>query len=204
MLIEALIASDRLRAESLLDQALKDMAPLSVIDDLIVPVLEEMGNAWQAGHLSLSQIYIAGRVCETVIARALPNIGQPPTSGPRIAIAVLTDFHMLGKRIVCSTLRASGRGVLDYGRVTVQDLINRVAADRVDILLISTLMLPAALRVREVRDQLDAKNAKVRIAVGGAPFRFDPQLWQQVGADAMGLTASDAIQIVQRWSEDAS
>jgi hypothetical protein len=32
--------------------------------------------------------------------------------------------------------------------------------------------------------------------VGGAPFRFDDQLWREVGADAMGLSASDALKIL--------
>ena len=42
-----------------------------------------------------------------------------------------------------------------------------------------------------------------KIAVGGAPFLFDPDLWREVGADAMGKNASDAISIVRKWMEEA-
>jgi methanogenic corrinoid protein MtbC1 len=38
--------------------------------------------------------------------------------------------------------------------------------------------------------------------VGGAPFLFDDQLWQEVGADAMGKSASDAVAIVERLMGD--
>jgi methanogenic corrinoid protein MtbC1 len=34
--------------------------------------------------------------------------------------------------------------------------------------------------------------------VGGAPFLFDNQLWQEVGADAMGNSAAEAVTIVER------
>jgi trimethylamine corrinoid protein len=56
--------------------------------------------------------------------------------------------------------------------------------------------------VAEVRAALPAQ---VRIVVGGAPFRFDAELWRQVGADAMGRTAADALDIVATLSaEEAS
>ena len=37
-----------------------------------------------------------------------------------------------------------------------------------------------------------------KVVVGGAPFLFDDQLWQEVGADAMGKSAADAVAIVTR------
>ncbi len=36
----------------------------------------------------------------------------------------------------------------------------------------------------------------VKIVVGGAPFRFDDQLWREVGADAMCRTASEAVDVI--------
>jgi methanogenic corrinoid protein MtbC1 len=66
----------------------------------------------------------------------------------------------------------------------------------VKILLISTLMLASALRVKEVRAMLDAVSTDVKLIVGGAPFRLAANLWREVGADAMGNNASDTIAIV--------
>ncbi|MBF0192844.1 MAG: cobalamin-dependent protein [Magnetococcales bacterium] len=127
-----------------------------------------------------------------------PQDGPQPAP-PRQAIAVLNDYHLLGKRIVHAMLRASGIPIHDYGRMTVDELVARVIADRVEILLISTLMLPSALQVKTLRTALTDHNLKVRIAVGGAPFLFDDTLWQEVGADAMGRNAADAIRITRQW-----
>ena len=58
-------------------------------------------------------------------------------------------------------------------------------------------MLPSALKIKQVRDKLVEMALDVKIVVGGAPFRFDAQLWQEVGADAMCRTASEALPLIK-------
>jgi len=70
-------------------------------------------------------------------------------------------------------------------------------ADKIRVLMISVLMLPSALKVREVCERLKARGADIRVIVGGAPFMFDADLWKEVGADAMGSSAAQAVEIVQ-------
>ena len=199
---EALESLDRPRIEALFQRAMRRYSPMEVAEGVIVPALEQLGAAWDAGTVALSQIYMSSRICEDIVERVLPASAAERKGQPRIAIAVLGDYHTLGKRIVLSVMRASGFDVLDYGRMDVEALVERVLADDVKILLISVLMLPAALKVKAVRAALDARGSRVRIAVGGAPFLFDPELWHEVEADAMGRNAADAVTIVQRWQED--
>lgn len=197
----ALAALDRPRIAALFEQALSRKPPMQAIEELMVPALVHLGEEWDAGRIALSQIYMSGRICEDLVERMLPATAEERKSHPRMAIVVLSDYHTLGKRIVLSVMRASGFDVLDYGRMDVEGLVERVLADDVKILLISVLMLPSALKVKAVRSALDARGAKVKIAVGGAPFLFDPELWREVGADALGHNAADAVAIVQRWRE---
>lgn len=198
----ALEALDRPRIETLFLDAIARHPPMQVVETLIVPALEQLGEDWYAGRVALSQIYMSSRICEELVERVLPPMASARKSKPRHAIAVLSDYHMLGKRIVLSVMRASGFEVLDYGRMDVEQLVQRVVADDVKILLISTLMLPSALKVKAVKTALDAAGKQVRIAVGGAPFLFDPNLWREVGADAMGRNAADAVAIVRAWMEE--
>lgn len=198
---DALESLDRARAEILIRQAIGCRPPIEVVESLIVPVLERLGEGWSDGTVALSQIYMSGRICEDIVGRLLPAVASTRTKQPRHAIVVLSDYHLLGKRIVLSVLRASGFNTLDYGRMEVEPLVERVLADGVDVLLVSVLMLPAALKVKTLREALEARGARVRIAVGGAPFVFDPELWQEVGADVMGRNAADAVAIVRGWTE---
>ena len=59
-------------------------------------------------------------------------------------------------------------------------------------------MLSSALQVRKVRDLIGRMHLPIKLIVGGAPFRFDGQLWKEVGADAMGYSAVDALEIMNR------
>jgi methanogenic corrinoid protein MtbC1 len=200
-LYAALAALDRPRIEALFQDAVSHKGPMQAIEDLMVPALVQLGEEWDAGKIALSQIYMSSRICEDIVERMLPAMAEERKSYPRVAIVVLSDYHTLGKRIVLSVMRASGFDVLDYGRMDVEQLLERLLADDVKILLISVLMLPSALKVKTVRSALDARGIKVKIAVGGAPFLFDPELWREVGADAIGRNAADAVAIVQRWRE---
>jgi methanogenic corrinoid protein MtbC1 len=65
-------------------------------------------------------------------------------------------------------------------------------------------MLPSALKIKKVKEKLTNMNLDVKIVVGGAPFRFDDQLWQEVGADAMCKDASEAVDVIQEVIGDAS
>lgn len=201
---DALAALDRPRVEALFQQALSRTGPMQAVEELMVPALIQLGEEWNAGKVALSQIYMSSRICEDIVDRILPVSATGRKAHPRLAIAVLSDYHTLGKRIVLSVMRASGFDVLDYGRMDVDELVERVLADDVKILLISVLMLPSALKVKAVRAALHARGNRVRIAVGGAPFLFDPELWREVGADAMGRSAADAVTIARRWKEDRS
>ena len=200
-LYEALIALDTPKATALFEQAISGKGPVLAVEEMMVPALMRMGEEWSSGKIALSQTYMGSRICESIVDRLLPQGTEQQKGLPKTAIAVLSDYHMLGKRMVLSVLRASGWPVIDYGRQETDELVERVLKDDTKILLISVLMLPSALKVREVRSALDTRGAKVRIAVGGAPFLFDPGLWREVGADAMGKSAADAVTIVQRWRE---
>lgn len=198
----ALAALDRPRIEALFRVAVREHGPTRAIEDLMVPALTRLGREWDSGEIALSQIYMSSRICEDIVDEALPPTVAERKSAPRVAIAVLADYHMLGKRIVLSVMRASGIEVADFGRMDVAPLVERIVAEQVEILLLSVLMLPAALKVKTLRAELAARGVQVRIAVGGAPFFFDPELWREVGADAVGHNAAEAVDIVRRWQKE--
>lgn len=196
---ESLETLDRVSADSIFNRALAMHSPMQAIEQIVVPALEQIGNSWQEGNIALSQVYMSGRFCEELVEKVLPPSDPDRKHQPRSAIVVLSDYHMLGKRIVYSLMRASGFELFDYGRMDVDELLERAMSDRIRVLLISILMLPSALKVREVCAKLKAAGAPIKVVVGGAPFLFDAQLWQEVGADAMGYSAADAVKIVDAW-----
>ncbi len=173
---------------------------MKVAGDLISSTLMRIGDMWDSGNLSLSQVYMSSMICEKIVDKILLPQGQIREFQPKMAIAVVEDFHLLGKRIIYSTLRASGYDILDLGGgLTIERIAETVKIQEIKILLLSVLMLPSALRIKELRSQL--KGVEVIIVVGGAPFRFDDQLWREVGADYCGKDSSEALEIVSKIME---
>ena len=195
---EALESLDRVKADSIFQQVLLQRTPLEAVEQVVVPALEQIGAAWHAGEVALSQVYMSGRFCEELVDKTLPPSDPDRKHQPRSAIVVLSDYHDLGKRIVYSVMRASGFELFDYGRMDVDALVKRALTDKIRVLLISVLMLPSALKVREVCSGLKENGADIKVIVGGAPFLFDSELWKEVGADAMGSSAAQAVAIVDR------
>lgn len=197
----ALLMLDRDLAEEIFLKATKQGSPIEVAGQLISATLKSIGEAWEDGRISLSQEYMSGIICEELIDKILPPTSFVRISQPRMAIAVFEDYHMLGKRIVLSTLRASGYDLIDLGGgVTTEQILETVERENIKILLLSVLMLPSALRVKELKKKLEKTD--VKIIVGGAPFRFDEELWKEVGADAVGKDSSEAIEIVAQMMEE--
>lgn len=198
----ALLALDRVSASRVFRDADPQRAPIERVEHLIVPVLERIGAGWEAGTVSLAQVYMSGRLCEELVDTLLPANDSARIAHPPMAIAVLEDYHFLGLRLVFSALRASGYALINYGHCDVDQLVERVCQDGIRILLISTLMLPSALRVRDVRHRLQTAKHAVTLIVGGAPYRFDDQLWHEVGADAVGASAGEAAGLIRQYLGD--
>lgn len=195
--VAALLALDRGRLEEIIAQVGTTDA-LAPIDMLVAPALEQIGEQWEQGEASLSQVYMSGRLCEELIGEQWALDAPPhPTEHLRIGISTLDDYHLLGKRMVIAVLRASGYRIHDYGTADAPTLAAWAVRDDLQVLLLSVLMLPSALRVKDLRTALEAAGQRTRVLVGGAPFRFDPNLWREVGADAAGATAADALALVR-------
>ncbi len=136
-LADALLTMDRVRVKSLIEAELEGGDELvTLTDQTLVPVLEAIGNGWEAGEPALSQMYMAGRIVEERLPQKF-TISPPEASSARIAITVLEDYHMLGKNMVVSLLRAAGHSVQDWGRTSVEEAVERARTEETELLLIS-------------------------------------------------------------------
>lgn len=200
---DALLSVDRTKARDIIDKFTKTHGEIEAVEQVIVPALEKIGYGWEQGKVALAQVYMSGRISEDLTNAILPQSSKHRRSQPKMAIAVLEDYHNLGKSIVSAVLQSRGYELLDYGHgIGVEELFDLVKRDNVEILLISVLMLHSALLIKDLTEKVRESGMSTRIIVGGAPFRFDKQLWQEVGAYAMAASSSDILQIIEQLMED--
>ena len=196
-----LLLMNTLNAKEILNHALDIVSYEAALNRIIVPTLQRIGSGMDSGNYSLSQIYMSGKICEKLVEDILPKPPLEFCQSPKIAIGVLADHHQLGKRIIYSTLRAAGYDLMDFGSgLKVEELINKTIDNQIQFLLISVLMFPSALQVKEVKSGLKGHNVKV--IVGGAPFLFDRSLNTKIEADAVGYNGTDAIQILNSFIKE--
>jgi trimethylamine corrinoid protein len=200
----ALLAVDRTRAREIFMKGVQTDGSLPFMENLVGEVFDRIGAAWESGTIALSQVYMAGRICEELSLAVLPSGHPDRKNDPDIALALFEDHHTLGKRMVLSVLRTEGYAVHDWGQVNLESALARIRKEPVHILMVSCLMLSSALRIQKLTKAIRDEQLPVKVVVGGAPFRFDPALWQEIGADAMGATASQAGALVRSLNEGQS
>jgi len=122
--------------------------------------------------------------------------------GARVAIGVVDgDTHDIGKNLVKAMLEASGFFVSDLGRgVSVETFVGAAERGDVDVIAMSTLMTTTMERMRDVIVSLEERGIRdrVRVIVGGAPVSAG--FAREIGADAYGSDAADAVRIVRSFA----
>jgi len=109
------------------------------------------------------------------------------------------DIHDIGKSLVAAMLQANGYDVVDLGvDVPNARFIEAVVENQADILGMSSLLTLPLLQMGEVIKQLGAAGLRdrVRVVVGGCPIT--QQFADEIGADAVGFDAQDAVAKVDR------
>jgi len=193
----SLLFLDKLKAREILKQPSNGLKLVDLIEKVVTASLGRIGSEWEEGIVSLSQVYMAGRICEEIVDEILPPASFVRKHIPKTAIVTFEDYHVLGKRIVYSILRASGFELDDWGiGMDINAIVKKVKNSGIKVLLVSTLMLNSALHIKDLILKLRKENQETKVIVGGAPFLFDDALWKEVGAFAMGANASDAIMLL--------
>lgn len=190
-------------AKAFLDELIRAQGVDYALENLVTASLKEIGEDWAKGDLALSQVYMAARNTETICQELLEE-NQEDDSDSEVAITALGDFHVLGKKIMLTVLRSSRIKVQDLGGGrSVGEIADMIIEKGIKVLLVSTLMYPSALLVKDLRTLLRTKNYDLKILVGGAPFNFDHELYKQVEADAMGTGPADAISFIKQFAPAA-
>lgn len=195
---EALLHIDRDKAATIFEGLTVEPTDYKALENLLMNSLEDLGSGWEQGETSLAQLYMAGIICEELMEEFMPSRIEINPIDAKIAVVVLQDRHALGKRMVKTFIKTGGYKCIDLGEgLTPEELVEKVKENNIEVLLISTLMLSSALKVKEVKSRLIDLGLNVTIIVGGAPFRIDKTLWEKVGADAYGESASDTISLIE-------
>jgi len=202
---EAIFDTDRDRALAVVRQAVDSgVSPEDIIFKVVIPAIELMIKSISENFdANLAQHFMTSQIAAEVTEQMIPRFKKSPEIVGRVVIGNASgDFHGLGKRIVIGCLKALMIDVTDLGlNVPPERFVDEAIAHNAEVIGISSMMVHTArgengcLKVRQI---LKGRNLEdtIKIAVGGAPYRFDHELYKIVQADAWaenGITAGKVI-----------
>jgi methanogenic corrinoid protein MtbC1 len=190
---EAIYDTDRDRALRLIHDAVaQGVTPEEVVFEVVIPSIEQTINRVGGGaDLNLAQHFMTAQIASEVTEEMIRLFKEAPKTAGRIVIGTARgDLHTLGKRIVIGCLKAHMVEAVDLGvNVSPERFVDEAVAHGAQVIGISAMMVHTArgeegcLKVRQLLQERHLEK-KIKIIVGGAPYRFDPQLYQTVQADA--------------------
>lgn len=205
-LLDAILGGERELAGRLLDDyAASGGGYRKTMNEVLEPVLEEIGARWSEENTSLAQGYVAGKVAEDMLLKIIDEERDSSAAREEKMSVVLgnieDDYHSLGRKLVSIFLISAGWHVHDLGNdVSPEEFVDKAIETGARIIGVSAMMYTTASNIRKVRDELDRRSlsGRIMLAVGGAVFKLRPELKDEVGGDG---TAANGFQAPRLFAE---
>lgn len=160
---------------------------VAAIADLLHPAQAEVDNLWYLGLATSADELRAAAVVEEVVAALPPTpVRNPVPRGFRCVLAAPHgDPHRLGLITLAAALEDEGWAVhVLEPDARWHDVVVRATDLHARLVCISAAATPAVPPLAQAIDSLH--QHRIRVLVGGVAFNRRPDLWRQVGADAIG------------------
>ncbi|MDD4074588.1 MAG: homocysteine S-methyltransferase family protein [Eubacteriales bacterium] len=170
-----------LREEAVRQARAHSADPLGAIDREVIPALDRVGQAYEAGKLFLPGLLMSAEAAKAALFELCPS-QSGGDAGDVIVATVKGDVHDIGKNIAASMLSSYRFHVIDLGRdVTPETILDAVKARKAKLVGLSALMTTTVVSMRETVALLKKEAPLCRIMVGGAVLT--PELAADMGAD---------------------
>ncbi|MDD4238981.1 MAG: homocysteine S-methyltransferase family protein [Desulfotomaculaceae bacterium] len=174
---------------------------LSVINKGIIPALEIMGQHFADGKAYLPQLMLAGDAAKKAFSYLKDNFSMQTMEqrGTIVIGTVKGDIHDIGKNIVTALLENHGFRVIDLGKsVSAGAFLEAARREKADVVALSALMTTTMVEMPQVIKLLKQELPEVKVIVGGAVVTA--KYAQEIGADAYGADAVEAVKVVREFT----
>lgn len=199
-IFEAVSKGLKAEAKALAQSLLETKTELEIINELLIPALDLVGERYEKGEIFLPQLMrSADAACEafevlkTNIAK---NGGSTVAKGKIVIATVKGDIHDIGKNIVKTILANYGYEMIDLGRdVSPADVVLAARSENASLIGLSALMTTTLPAMAETVKALRRSGHECKIMVGGAVLTAEYA--KEIGADYYAKDAKRAVDIAK-------
>lgn len=197
-----IVSGRRSQAAQMTRELLATHDAMEVIDAMLIPALDEVGEKFERGTFFLPQLMASAEAAKAgfdVIREASPADATADKGALALA-TVKGDIHDIGKNIVRMLLENYGYRVYDLGRdVDPQNVVDCVLAHDLKLVGLSALMTTTVRGMEETIGLLREQAPDVEVFVGGAVLT--EEYARMVGADYYAKDAAEAAKLCARVFE---
>ena len=180
---------------------LKTFSPLDIVDNELIPALDEVGSDYEKGVKFLPELLSSATAAQSafeVIKEHIAKTGTKSASKGQIVLATVKgDVHDIGKNIVKVVLENYGYTIFDLGRdVEPQKILDTILEKNIKLVGLSALMTTTVKSMEETI-KLIKQNSDCKIMVGGAVLTEDYAL--KIGADYFAKDAKQSADIAKKF-----
>jgi 5-methyltetrahydrofolate--homocysteine methyltransferase len=177
-----------------------DISATRILNDGLMTGMNLVGQRFGAHEIFLPELLIAARAMNAGIDLLKPLFlgGEMPTKGKVVIGTVKGDLHDIGKNLVGIMLKGAGFEVIDVGNdVTADVFVDAAEAKGASVVGLSALLTTTMTGMKDVVDLVKSRGLqdKIKVIVGGAPL--SKAFADEIGADAYGYDAGNAVEIVK-------
>jgi 5-methyltetrahydrofolate--homocysteine methyltransferase len=154
-----------------LSAALRDRAPLAIINGPLMDGMGEVGRLFAANQLIVAEVLQSAEVMKAAVSFLEKHMTHASDShkGTILLATVKGDVHDIGKNLVEIILGNNGYRVVNLGiKVPPADLIAAHAAHAPDLIGLSGLLVKSAQQMVVTAEDLRTAGVDVPLLVGGA------------------------------------
>lgn len=177
--------------------------PLDAVEKGLAKGINKIGDDFAEEIVFLPELIMAADVMKAamkILDEKIKAEGKVRKSLGKIVLGTIKgDIHDIGKSVVGAVLQANGFDVIDLGIDVDEDTyIQAVMENDADCLGMSTLLTLPLETMGVVIEKMKEKGLRrnVKVIVGGCPVT--QEFADEIGADAVGFDAKDAVIKVKR------
>ena len=168
---DRIVDGDRKGLGDELDDALKTLPPLTIINDVLLDGMKVVGELFGSGKMQLPFVLQSAETMKAAVAHLEPYMervdGQE--KGTIVLATVKGDVHDIGKNLVDIILTNNGYRVINLGiKVPLADMITAARDNRAHAIGMSGLLVKSTVVMRENLEEMSRQNLDIPILLGGA------------------------------------
>lgn len=196
----AVVKGNRKNIISLVEQELRDTSPQKLIEETLIPAINEVGNLYDKQVYFLPQLIAGAETMKLAIDYLEPMLKKDDNEGSKGTIVIATvagDIHDIGKNLVALMLKNYGFRVIDLGKdVPTQVIIQTAKEEKADIIALSALMTTTMVEMKRVIQEAKVQGLKSMVIIGGAVIT--ESYAEEIGADGYSEDAQTAVVLVKK------